>query len=118
MNKIYTSYFAGIKKYNLEINSCISIALYNPKGLKIDVYPKLFPTKSILNDYKSGKITNSEYIKRYKNEVLYKLNPKYVSKELNDKILICYESPYGFCHRKIVSEWLNDSGYAIVNEIL
>lgn len=29
----------------------------------------------------------------------------------NDIALICYEKPSDFCHRHLVSEWLNQNGF-------
>lgn len=56
-----------------------------------------------------GKIDEAEntkyYIKEYWNEVLSKLDPEKVYKELDNSILLCYEDSNEFCHRHIVADW-------------
>lgn len=117
MIKIYTSYFSGIRKYNLPIHECVSIAIYPPKGVAVPSFPQLFPTSSILRAYKNMVISDQQYETRYKEEVLSKLNPSEVAKKLAGKVLLCYEKPENFCHRHIVAAWLAENGCAIVEEI-
>lgn len=39
------------------------------------------------------------------------LNPNDILKELGeDAVLLCYEKPGDFCHRHLVSQWLNENG--------
>lgn len=104
---IYTSYFSSRK---WELTKGISIARYN-KFWKGESYPSLFPTFSILHDYKNGLINEKEYERRYISEVLSKLNPAKVYQDLNNKVLLCYEKSGDFCHRHIVAKWLNDNGF-------
>lgn len=63
---------------------------------------------------------NDYYIEHFQSEVLDKLDVATVIKELNllvpnvngkDIALICYEKPSDFCHRHLVSEWLNQNGF-------
>ena len=45
--------------------------------------------------------------KLYHEQVLSKLDPATVYRELGeDAILLCWESPGKFCHRRVVAEWL------------
>lgn len=111
---IITSYFANIKnlpnKYIL-----ISIARYLPKWLinnsDIYTYPILAPSEQLLRDYKNRLIDIPVYIERYQTEVLDKLDPIQVVtdfKQFGDDIaLLCYETPVQFCHRFLISKWLN-----------
>jgi len=46
------------------------------------------------------------YIENYYNEVLSKLDPEEVYRDLNNSVLLCYEDSNEFCHRHIVAEWL------------
>ena len=46
------------------------------------------------------------YIEQYYNQVLSKLDPEKVYKDLDHSILLCYEDSEEFCHRHIVAAWL------------
>lgn len=56
-----------------------------------------------------GKISEEEnnryYIEEYYKEVLSKLDPELIYKELDFSILLCYEDNNEFCHRHIVAAW-------------
>ena len=71
------------------------------------------------------------YTERFEKEILDKLNPEDVVKELltlagNFKgvnyspeiVLVCYEKPTDFCHRHLVADWLNEYGYDVQELIL
>jgi len=52
------------------------------------------------------KMTNGEYRAAYQ-EILDRLDPRKVYQELGeDAILLCWEKPGEFCHRRLVAEWL------------
>lgn len=127
---IQTSYYASpsIKHlYKTNPERLVNIAIYKPSQINIASYPKLFPTQSILFEYKDAMTDlnlrrlkencpdeynhlkeniEKRYIERYHKEVLYKLNPMKVAKDLDGKILLCYEKPESFCHRHIFAEWM------------
>lgn len=111
--RIYTSYFAAVK--NLPEEIC-PIAIcgktpdwWNGKSTKI-----LAPKFWFFSEWKKNH-DNDFYTKKFKTEVLSKLEPNEVVKNLkkmaDGKIpcMICYEKPTDFCHRHIVAEWLNKS---------
>ena len=51
-----------------------------------------------------------EYTERYKREVLSTLSPQQVYNDLgDDAILLCWEPPGEFCHRRLVAEWLEEN---------
>lgn len=106
---IYTGYFAKARTYPQD--KIVSIALWAPKGMYVPKYPALYPAKEILSDWKAGKLTEEQYTVRYYDEVLDKLDPHKVARELNDKILCCYERNGDFCHRHLVRYWLEYYGY-------
>ena len=58
-----------------------------------------------------GKISDEEnnkyYIEEYYKQVLSKLDPEVVYKELDFSTLLCYEDSSEFCHRHIVAAWFN-----------
>lgn len=74
-------------------------------------YPELAPKLSFWQVWHDniGKISeeknNRYYIQEYWNQVLSKLDPKDVYRELNDHVLLCYEPNDEFCHRHIVAAW-------------
>ena len=107
---IHTSYFANIK--NLKNRKLISISQITPHWADISgEYKALAPTKSILFGYKNEEISDEEYTKRYREEVLSKLDPRKVYDDLNGSVLLCYEKRGDFCHRNIVSDWLLENGF-------
>ena len=74
-------------------------------------YPKLAPKLSFWKIWHDniGKISEEEnnkyYVEEYWNQVLSKLDPEQVYKELDNSILLCYETNTEFCHRHIVAAW-------------
>ena len=106
---IYTGYFARMKYYK---GPCYSIARYTPKGINCGHCAYFYPTKELLDDWKQGKITQEQYIERYKSETLDKININHLkcalSKHYEDIYLLCYEKPMDFCHRHIVAKWLRE----------
>lgn len=131
---IYTSYFSNIKyvlgkKSNIRFCSIAGktpdwFLEYDKKlGLKSFKYKSLMPQYSwwkiwhdkFKDDYESEE-SKKWYIDCYHENVLDILEPNLVAKELydlsekNDVCLLCYETPEKFCHRHLVSEWLNLNG--------
>jgi hypothetical protein len=104
LHGIKTSYFAKYKKPD-----GVSIAWHSPFWYKGPVYPALAPTESILMEYKTSKqdeAARQRYIKRYRDEVLSRLDPEKVARDLDGKVMLCYEKPNDFCHRHLVVAWL------------
>ncbi|MDR2769804.1 MAG: DUF488 domain-containing protein [Puniceicoccales bacterium] len=112
---IYTSYFAFVPKLPENMLK-ISIALFTPQWAKVDEYfPSLNPTELLLREAKSGAIPIEEAMKKYQREILSKLSPIKIYKELIGVLnksnkqhlaLLCYEKPGEVCHRRIVAKWL------------
>lgn len=115
---MYTGYYAQLKKYLADGLYPVSIAGKCPEWYHGAEYKKLAPKWSFFSEWKNGshKGDNDYYIKHFKEEVLDKLDPAQVIKELegftgvsSDKIiLLCYEKPGDFCHRHLVADWLNN----------
>ena len=103
---IYTSYFGNIKKLSGIVP--ISIARITPKYLSMQSYLELAPTTPMLH------MPIDKYLVKY-NQILDKLDPLKVLNDLEELaggksfVMLCYEKPYEFCHRQLVSEWLNNS---------
>lgn len=115
---IYTSYFAKIKSLPDNIIP-ISICGKAPAWYKGLQYKKLAPKYNFFMEWKRTH-DNDYYIKCFKEQVTDKLNILDVIRDLIDLsdvsankniCLICYEKPSDFCHRHLVSKWLNDNGF-------
>ena len=114
-----TGYFARLKDYQKINLTPISIAAKAPIWYKGDEYKKLAPKWSFYSEWKNGshKGDNDYYIKHFKEEILDKLDPEQVLRELegfsgvseDNIILLCYEKTGTFCHRHLVADWLNQN---------
>ena len=71
--------------------------------------PDLSPSSRLLNYYK--KTGDEKTFRRlYTYEVLSKLDPQEVYARLGpNAILLCWELPGRFCHRRILAEWLEEN---------
>lgn len=107
---IYTSYFEAVRDFK-DTNRLVSIAFWTiPEFKHIQKYTKLAPTQDILARFKEDK-NEGAYTKAFYKQVLNRLDPGYIFRKFDDKILLCYEKPGKFCHRHIVSRWLRNHGY-------
>lgn len=99
-----TSYYARVKPGKSTI--CISRGM--PKWATYKRYFPLAPGPW----FKS--VSQEEYITKYFNEILSKLDPQKVWDELHEltegeePILLCYEAPDKFCHRRLVALWFEE----------
>ena len=105
--KIYTGYFAKVKQYREAGLTTISIARFNRyySGASMKI---LAPAAEIIH------LPENEYNPIYADQ-LKKLSPAGIVEEIKklsegkDCILLCYEKPGDFCHRRIVAKWLFDN---------
>jgi hypothetical protein len=71
-----------------------------------------------VQEAKSGAIDEDEYTQRYRAEVLSKLDPARVYSDLGeDAVLLCWERPGAFCHRRLVAEWFEENLGVLVPEV-
>lgn len=97
-----TSYFAKAAKNK----NAVSIATGSPRWYKGREYKKLAPGWQLV---KSG-YSRHKFEKEYRKQILNKLDPDEVYKELGeDAIILCWEKPQDFCHREIVADWLEEN---------
>lgn len=112
---IYTSYFGNLRNIPKNIFK-IAISRTLPVEHCAVIYQYLMPTQMDLFSYRVNHDA-AFYANNYRANVLSKLNPHDVVKDLydlsdgRDIVLLCYEKPPKFCHRHIVSKWLTDAGY-------
>jgi hypothetical protein len=102
LSSVKTSYFSSKLWHG---KNAVAISQGVPQWYKGRVYKALAPSWELV------KIKDvAEYTRRYKKEVLSKLDPKQVYKHLGeDAILLCWEKPGEFCHRRLVAEWLEEA---------
>ena len=108
---VYTSSYI-----NCNTNKYHTLSISKDKGLAAnynkDYYLKLAPLETFFRvwrnnpDNLSEEENNKYYIREYYYNVLEKLDPSEVYKEIDNSILLCYEDNDMFCHRHIVSAWL------------
>lgn len=113
MKEIYTSNFniSGKDK------KAIAISIGVPKWYKGKRLRILAPTWDMVNKHKNGKINNDTYTRKYK-QILKELNAKFVLKSIpSGSILLCWESPGFFCHRRLVAKWIEKETGIVVPEI-
>ena len=116
---IYTSYFGNIRKLP-EDAILISIARSTPKWFKGEALLGLAPSYQLLNEWKKGNITTTEYERWYRTEVsdrytyLEEIEEEILScvdgELCHDIILLCYEKTMDFCHRHILAEMMCECG--------
>ena len=110
---IYTSNYSILYSRHFK-NEVISIS--GDRGRSIgylgEYYSLLAPKKKeFWDEWKKniGKVDEEEnnkfYIRKYYDTVLKGLDVDEVHKELDERILLCYERPDQFCHRQIVAAW-------------
>ena len=93
----------------------ISICGKAPSWYKGLQYKKLAPKYDFFMKWKDNH-DNEQYIESFNEQVLSRLDVREVIEELfdmansKDICLICYEKPNDFCHRHLVSNWLNNNG--------
>jgi hypothetical protein len=73
-------------------------------------YPQMAPSRDLLTKYLAGVINETKYAIEYHRDVLGKLDPSQVAYELgSDAVLLCWEPPGRFCHRRLVAAWLEEA---------
>lgn len=126
---IYTTYFAKLKSLPKNIIP-ISICGKAPSWYTGLQYKKLAPKYDFFMKWKETR-DNDYYIEHFQKEVLSPLDfiktihelhlllPYEVREKIQSAVwdapdwhiaLVCYEKPSDFCHRHLVSQWLNTQG--------
>ena len=102
-----TSYFGN--PAIREDSKAVSIARWPPRWWgKRRRYIALAPSSDLLARSKAG-LPWEDYVAEYKRTVLDKLDPSKVHEDLEDSILLCWETTNEECHRRLVAEWLEAS---------
>lgn len=81
-------------------------------------YRKLCPGWSLVKDYKKKVISRQNYIEIYQEDILDKLDPEKTYQDLGeDAVILCWEKPKAFCHRRLIADWFYDRLQIKVNEL-
>lgn len=102
---VFTNCEIPLKPYAISNNGGQS-AVY--KG---DAFPILAPPLSMWKTWYDNKNhlskeeNDKSYIEKYYQQVLSKLDPEEIYRELNNSILLCYENNDELCHRHVVAAW-------------
>lgn len=119
--RIHTGYFAMTRHYAPLVP--VSIALKTPEFFTGPRYTKVSPTGEILRLYKGGCLSREDYIIMYRRDVLSKLDPFKIVRDLENLcgdapglVLLCYEKPGDLCHRHLLAEWLSQHMGIVVEE--
>lgn len=98
---MHTSYFArsGTDPH--------AVAICNgTKGFHVRSYAPLIPPWWLVERFKSKEATAEEFTQLYQQQ-LAKLDPHIVVAQLGTQaILLCWEKPGEFCHRRLAAEWI------------
>lgn len=97
-----TSYFAGRSWQGT--GKGVSISRGKPKWYDGRTYDALAPPWNLVHEH-----DEETFRRKYKRQVLDKLDPVQVVYELGDgAVMLCWEAPGEFCHRRVVAEWLEE----------
>lgn len=106
-----TSYFSN-PALKTETRPLVAISRGVPKWFKGVVYRPLAPSWELVKISDSVKYTNE-----YHRQVLARLNPRKVVADLEGAIMLCYEKPGDFCHRRLVADWIEKETGLVVPEL-
>jgi hypothetical protein len=96
-----TSYFSrATRDKEIHPRNLVAICLYPPKWYKGRTYRALAPRPEML------KMDEATYRAEYQ-KILDRLDPRKVYEDLGpDAVLLCWEQPGEFCHRRLAAAWL------------
>ena len=108
-----TSYFAkSANKFH-----AVAITRRTPLWYSGREYKALAPSLELLKKFKADG-DQAYFIEQYQKRVLDQLDPHEVYKELGENaVLLCYEKSSDFCHRHLVSDWLEKHLGIIIKEL-
>jgi hypothetical protein len=109
---IYTSCFTSplIKGLDLQL---VAVCLSVPENIKCNRFLALAPNNAMLAFALKGKM--EEFSQLYKSHVLDRLNLLETYKALDGSVLLTWEQPDIFSHRRLIANWLEGaSGQPVI----
>lgn len=104
MKKIYTSNYAK----NGKNPNAYGTSYARPKWYNGKMLLEVAPTKDLVTRYKNKEVDIAQYVREYI-KILHErgLTPEKALDLIPDgAILLCYEAPGDFCHRRVLAEWI------------
>jgi hypothetical protein len=97
-----------------KLKGAVSISNGVPNFYRGPQYKKVAPRWDML------RMSREDYDREF-DLILEKLNPKEVYRDLllmggEDPILLCWEKPNAWCHRRRVAEWLEEALWIVITE--
>lgn len=106
---MYTSYFGNLRSLPPYLKP-VAICRGVPKWFTGAVEQRLAPTWAML------RMSREEYDRAFR-KILSRLDPKEIYESLGENaVLLCYEKPNEWCHRRLVAEWLEENLGIVVPE--
>lgn len=110
---MYTSYFSNVRNVAKD-HVCVGICVCPPDWWDSPNLPELSPPGDLLARHKAGKVSHAEFELEYHQRVLSKLDAKEVHERITNQfgdkvVLVCFEAPGDFCHRRILAYWMGES---------
>lgn len=107
-----TSNFANIANLVKAKETYASISLYPPSWYVGHDLKSLAPTPELFHAH--SRLTQEQYKDRYINDVLSKLDPVKTYENICNRfgenlVLLCFEKPGEFCHRRLVAAWFEEN---------
>jgi len=87
----------------------VAICLYPPIDWMNARFPALEPDRQTFFAKKADQIDENQYEKQYRERILSKLDPHKIYDSLKGQVLLCWEGPGEFCHRRIVAKWIEEN---------
>jgi len=116
MKKIYTSNYAR----NCDNSMAIGISIIMPEWYTGKYLAFLAPKVEMVGKYNKGEMnyTQRKYTRDYIDLLKSRnVDPHELIKKIPDgSILLCYESPGMFCHRRILADWIERHTGLVVPE--
>lgn len=115
MKKLYTSYLAKNAKHPDAIAIC---AWVPPYYASVKRYPLLAPEMALVKLYKSNQVNQEEYTEEYFKTLKKRgVTAQQVVNDMHEgAIMLCFEKPGEFCHRRLVAEWVETETGVVVPE--
>jgi len=107
---IYTTYYNNLGNMNQE-GLQLGISRGVPDWFTGITAEFLAPPWELVKALKNNEITADTFAMIYETAILGNLNAEEVGSYLQEKILVCHEVPTDFCHRHLVSRWLNKNNF-------
>ena len=108
---IYTSYYGNRKRTlpGIAISNGVPAWATNISKKMIE----LAPERHMIKDHG---LTQEEWTEYFETKILSKLDPKKIALQVHGYVMLCWETPDKFCHRRLVAKWIEKGTGIVVPE--